>query len=104
MLAASNGLGNGTVYTGTLLTNGRLVAIKEWRFLLRKATSGGQSTKQKKSVAFVSQSPASECVHEESTLVKQLSSIEQVWLLTHFILSAICIKIVLMINFSVSFL
>ena len=55
-------------------------------------------------MAFVSQSPASECVHEESTLVKQLSSIEQVWLLTHFILSAICIKIVLMINFSVWFL
>ena len=67
------------MFSGTLHSNGKLVAIKEWTFRLRRPT-----TKQaKKTVAFASSSSAAagaaanEAVHEEAQLMKQLASIEQ---------------------------
>ena len=68
------------MFSGTLHSNGKLVAIKEWTFRLRRPT-----TKQaKKTVAFASSSSAAAgaaaneaAVHDEAQLMKQLASIEQ---------------------------
>ena len=63
------------MFSGTLHSNGKLVAIKEWTFRLRPTKPA------KKTVAFASSSAATaaanEAVHDETQLMKQLASIEQ---------------------------
>ena len=64
----------GQVYSGTMRSNGKLVAIKEWTFRLKplKPTS--------KKVAFAEDGTSrleNEDIHDEATLLKLLASIEQ---------------------------
>lgn len=60
------------MFSGTLQSNGKLIAIKEWTFRLRPPKPA------KKTVAFAATANSSEpAVHDEAQLMKQLASIEQ---------------------------
>ena len=60
------------MFSGTLQSNGKLIAIKEWTFRLNPPNPA------KKTVAFAATSNSCEpAVHDEAQLMKQLASIEQ---------------------------
>ena len=68
----------GSVYVGTLATNGKLVAISEWIFPLQVSYANNNNSDifekrvKTKKVAFTDGAK-----HEESILMKQLASIDQ---------------------------